>query len=435
MPVEGSGGWRYAMAPINPWRYAVGFFGMSMPINLVNAQASFFYIDRLGVDTRTYAAVMILYFVIDLFDNPFYGWLSDRTRSRWGRRRPWILLGSPVLALSLVFLFNPGRELSGAGLIVWFSVWAILTQTFDSLVSSNYGAVLPEAFRDETSRAVANSARQGLQLVAMVLSIGLTPILTSRIGYGRTAMLLAIITVLALTFMGTGVREDISVLPASQPPLLTSLRAILGYRTFWTIAVASGLYSGGMALVVAAVQFYVKYTLGRPSEESTFLLVAVILTSVLCLIGWTALVRRYTALPMWRLALGILAAALAALWFATSLVMAIVVGCLVGLGYSGVMATLDLIVARLLDEDTARTGVHRESMFLAAFSFFNHTTGLMQSAAFGLAATVYGFRSGDDPGAHPGEAARFLVSGFPVILVLGALAVSLTVRFRPAPAP
>lgn len=422
---------RWPMRPIHPWRYAMGFFGMSLPINLVNAQLAFFYVDTLGIGAATYASVMVAYFVIDLFDNPFYGWLSDRTRSRWGRRRPWIMVGAPLLGVSLMFLFNPPAVLGSGGLIVWLAIWAILTQTFDSLVSANYGAVLPEAFRDEKSRAVANSARQSLQLVAMVLSIGLSPML--RPVLGLAAIVLGTVAILMLLFMGRAVHEDVDVLPESQPSLIASLRAIVSYRTFWTIAIASGLYSGGMSLVVATVQFFVKYTLARESQDATYLLLAVIATSILCLILWTALVRRYGALPMWRVALGVLCASLTGLLFAGSLLTAIAVGLVVGLGYSGVMATLDLIVARLLDEDTERTGVHREGMFLTAFSFFNHTSGLMQALGFSLATIVFGYVSGDDPGPRAHDAARFLVAGFPLLLMLGAFAVSFAVRFH-APA-
>ncbi len=416
------------MHPINPWRYAVGFFGMSLPINLINSQLAFFYVDRLGVPVTSYAAVMLVYFVIDLFDNPCYGWLSDRTRSRWGRRRPWIVVGAPALGISLMCAFSPPFD-GGPALLAWLAVWGILTQTFDSMVSSNYGAVLPEAFPDESSRADANAARQAFQLLAMVLSIALTPVLTGLIGYSGTAILLGILAIGFLLYMAYGVREKLDVLPTTQPPLLESLRAIVSNPKFWTIALASGFYSGGMALVVAAVQFFVKYTLGRPSGEATYLLLAVIATSVVALFGWARAVHRFGALRIWRLALAILVVALGSLLLVGSLVAAIAVGCLVGVGYSGVMATLDLIVARLLDEDTATTGVRRESMFLAAFSFFNHTTGLMQALAFNLAYLWFGFRSGDDPGTRPGDAARFLLAGFPVVLVCLALGVSWLVTF------
>jgi GPH family glycoside/pentoside/hexuronide:cation symporter len=82
----------------------------------------------------------------------------------------------------------------------------------------------------------------------------------------------------------------------------------------------------------------------------------------------------------------------------------------------------------LLDADLARRGVHREAMFLTAFSFFNRSAAIMQAAAFALAATWFGFRSGDQPGDRAGDAARFMMVGVPTVCVLGAFLMSLTVR-------
>src|SRR5699024_5131263 len=91
--------------------------------------------------------------------------------------------------------------------------------------------------------------------------------------------------------------------------------------------------------------------------------------------------------------------------------------------------TMDLIVARLLDEDTARTGHHREGMFLAAFGFFNRLDAWVKSLAFLAVATLFGFESGDAPGPHPDSAAQFLLSVFPAILVALAALLSYFVRF------
>src|SRR5699024_10908680 len=108
---------------------------------------------------------------------------------------------------------------------------------------------------------------------------------------------------------------------------------------------------------------------------------------------------------------------------------AIAIGALVGFGYSGVMATMDLIVARLLDEDMARTGHRREGMFLAAFGFFNRLDAWVKSLAFLAVAALFGYQSGDSPGPHPEIAAQFLLSVFPAVLVGMAAVLSFFVRF------
>src|SRR5699024_2605750 len=108
---------------------------------------------------------------------------------------------------------------------------------------------------------------------------------------------------------------------------------------------------------------------------------------------------------------------------------AIAIGALVGLGDSGVMATMDLIVARLLDEDMARTGHRLEGMFLAGFGFFNRLDAWVKSLAFLAVAALFGYQSGDSPGPHPEIAAQSLLSVFPAVLVGMAAVLSFFVRF------
>ena len=110
-----------ATAPLErtpPWRYALGMFGTSIPINLIKSSIVLFYVDILGMDVRAYAVVMVVYAVIDAIDNPLLGYLSDRTRTRFGRRRPWLLLGASLLAAAMIALFSPPSGLEGISLVL-----------------------------------------------------------------------------------------------------------------------------------------------------------------------------------------------------------------------------------------------------------------------------------------------------------------------------
>lgn len=403
-------------------------FGTSLPINMFLAFMAFFYIDTLGMPVAAYSAVLAGYAVIDALDNPLYGFLSDRTRTRWGRRRPWLIVATPVLGVSFVLFFSP-PELSGTGLIAWFAVFTVLTGTADSMVNANYGALLPELFPQERRRALANSLRQGFQLVAMILSIAMVPMIADLIGYSLTALILAVVAVAVILVCATGAHENPAAVTAATPRLLDTAKTIVRHSKFWLIALVGGAYSAGMTLVLAAVAFYVKYTLSLPSTSATYLLATVIGISAVSLVAWTRLVRRFGPEPVWRSALALLALALALMSLAGGLASAIAFGALVGFGYSGVMATMDLIVARLLDEDTARTGQHREGMFLAAFGFFNRLDAWVKSLAFLSVAALFGFASGDSPGPHPELAAQFLLSVFPAGLVALAALLSCFVKF------
>ena len=138
---------RLVSRPTKPINYAIGMFGTSIPINMFKTYAFIFYVDKLSaITTEKFALILAIYTIVDAIDNPIYGFLSDSTRSPWGRRRPWLVIGAPLLALSFIMFFNVPAGLA-EGSVFWYAlVMYILTGTLDSLINANYGALFPELF-------------------------------------------------------------------------------------------------------------------------------------------------------------------------------------------------------------------------------------------------------------------------------------------------
>lgn len=413
------------------WRYAIGMFGTSIPINMVKGSVILFYVDILGMSAWAYGVVMTIYAVIDALDNPALGHLSDRTRTRSGRRRPWLLVGAPLLAASMVGFFSPPDSLDGVALVLWFAVFAILCEAFDSMLNANYGALLPELFPREPDRAVANGLRQGFQLVALIVSLAITPLLTTSVfgtetttgGFRTTAILYAAVALVAILVMALGARENPRHSTGAPSTLWHGIRDIARNPLFWKVALIGACYAIPMALVLSGVQLYVRYSLGLPVSNALFLQGVVIVLSAVGLAVWTRVVRRRGALWAWRLAFALLAASFVGLFFANSLVTAMLAGALVGVGWSGMLATNDLIVARVLDGDAVRHGTHREGLFLSAFGVVGRLNGAVSGWALASLTVFFGYTSGDDPGSDPGLAFRFYLCVYPFALALiGAVA-------------
>ena len=77
-----------------------------------------FYSGTLGLDLAAVGFILMLARISDVFTDPLIGRLSDRTRSRFGRRRPWVLAGVPVMMLSAYMLFLPSGEVSNLYLLI-----------------------------------------------------------------------------------------------------------------------------------------------------------------------------------------------------------------------------------------------------------------------------------------------------------------------------
>lgn len=96
---------------------------------------------------------------------------------------------------------------------------------------------------------------------------------------------------------------------------------------------------------------------------------------------------------------------------------------------------MDLVGAKIMDEDTQKHNLRREGIISNALGFMNRLNGLFTSFAFYLVATVFGFISGKVPGPQPDNAARFLLTIFPFFLMVISFVFSFFIDFAPSTKP
>jgi GPH family glycoside/pentoside/hexuronide:cation symporter len=415
---------------LKSFNYAIGMFGTSIPINMLKTYAAIFYVDKLGLTTVQFALILSIYTFIDALDNPIYGFLSDRTRTRWGRRRPWLVIGTILLVLFFVGFYSPPTSLAANMLFGYAMLFYILTGTLDSVINANYGALFPELFRTDAQRASTNALRQVFQLVAMIISIALTPMVTGALGYQTTAIIYGLLGGVVILYMALTSREVRIEETEEKPQLWDSIKSLLVNRKFWIAGFAGAFYSAAMSLVLVSMPFFVKYTLAIPDSQATFLFAAVLLIAIGCVAIWARLVRKFSLIPVWRAALATLAVAFVPLYFANSLITALFASALVGFGFAGVITTMDLIGAKIMDEDTQKHNLRREGIISNAMGFMNRLNGLFTGAAFYLVFVLFSFESGKNPGPQPDNAARFLLTVFPPILMVISFAFSFFIDFK-----
>lgn len=158
----------------SPYTFALGMFAMMVPSQAFSSFYSYFYVEKLGLGIGLATLARTIFLIWDAVNNPLFGYWSDRTDTRLGRRRPWVFGSIPLFMLAFVLVFSPPGGLSENGLFTWFLVTLIFYEAVATVLWVNYGALLPELFHGDRIRAKASAIQQGYQVVALLIGTALT---------------------------------------------------------------------------------------------------------------------------------------------------------------------------------------------------------------------------------------------------------------------
>ena len=183
----------------SPIAYGLGSFGLESLFQVFAAFYVFYYTDKLGLAITLAAVINLVYGIWDAVDDPVIGFLSDNTRTRWGRRKPWLLTGLPFYVVFLVLVYAVPKPFQQGNALFWYAlVIFILFEVAYSVMSVNYSALFPELFRGLRERARASSYYQGLSRFGELAGFAIPPFLYARFGFVPMAISFAAVSGTAL---------------------------------------------------------------------------------------------------------------------------------------------------------------------------------------------------------------------------------------------
>src|SRR5512138_3713241 len=140
-------------------RYALGNFANTIAYQVFGNRIQFYYIDVLGLDARLAGILWFIYGIWNTINDPLMGQVSDRTRSRFGRRVPYVTLGAIPLGLSFFFLWTPPHKPAWL-LATYFLLLLFIFDTFYSLVMVAYNALFPSVAPTSRDRVDLSATRE-----------------------------------------------------------------------------------------------------------------------------------------------------------------------------------------------------------------------------------------------------------------------------------
>jgi GPH family glycoside/pentoside/hexuronide:cation symporter len=377
--------------------WSIGTLGVSLQLNTFNVATLFFLVTVLKIEPLIAGALITGSKLYDAFTDPLMGAISDRTRSRWGRRRPYLMLGGLGCGVTFALLFAIPPIPDQMLLYLYVAGALVLLSTAYTVFNVPYLAMPAEMIDDYHERSVLMSYRVFLISIGTFIGVSGTPALVAyfqdhlgqspNLAYRNMGLIIGVMMTVAMVaaFFGTRqarftertrtgmtARRQLRLLAENKPFLL-----------FMGIKLA-GLFS--LASILTSKFFFVVYIMERSIGIAAVFGVAQLIGQIISIPFWLALSRRFgkrRVLIVSSFAMTILVLT----WLFSGPAEPIWVyslrGFALGIGGAGTILGTQAILPDVMEYDYRRTGLRREGVYAGIASFIEKTSGALSAVVIG----------------------------------------------------
>lgn len=266
--------------------YGIGAVGKDMVYMLSASYISIYFLDVMGISAAAIAVLLLVARVFDAFNDPIMGVLVAKTKTRWGKFRPWLLVGTITNAVILYMMFSIPPTLDGAGLVAYASATYILWGLTYTMMDIPYWSMIP-AFtqsgkeREGLSAFARSCAGVGSALISIitVMSVaalgrkfgGTTDNEINRIGYSKFALIIAILFVIFITITCLVIKEK-STVDMKSASIKDMFKALIQNDQAMTVVVAIVMINTALYITQQLVYFFLKYDFSPATYQADFTL-------------------------------------------------------------------------------------------------------------------------------------------------------------------
>ena len=337
-----------------------------------------FYTSELGVPLVLAANIILIVRILDVFIDPVMGYISDRTNTRWGRRRPWIAAATPMLMLGIYMLFLP-PEGAGAG---HMAGWMMLLSLGTTMMIIPYYAWAAELSPDYNERSRITGWRSMMGVVGSLAAQLIPVVALLAFGFGGSRAVLMIVGIAMVIVMPICALLTITQVPESRNYVSTVMPMLKGFKLmfengpFKRLVLAFMVGSIALSITTPLYLFFITFVL-HAEDKAIFMLTFFYLANFLAVPFWVWLSNRIGKHRAYVWSFVIIACAHpfylllgdGDFWWMLPITLA------TGFSAGGFAALPNSMKADVIDLDTLKSGENRAAMFFSAWSFTQKMSG------------------------------------------------------------
>jgi GPH family glycoside/pentoside/hexuronide:cation symporter len=395
--------------------YGSGDFGFALTDSMIGVMLAIYLVDVVGMNPALAAAAIFVGRSIDYINDPIVGYISDRTRTKWGRRRPFLLFGFlPYAILFALLWWRPPFD-SQVWLAVYYGAVYALYDTAATILYMPYYALTPELTQNYDERTSLTSYRMAFSLFGTMIAFTVPLAVIGSMRPESAGRILVVAAVLGLfsalpqllVFFGT--REKPEYMHMAEPELKASVKAAFRNKPF-LIVMGIFLFTWmALEIIQSTLLFFLKYRMNLESQ-SDLVTATIFITALIMLPFWSWVSSRWDKRTAYIIGMIYFCAVMTAIIFvepswgmAPFLAMAV----LAGIGISAVQVLPWAMIPDAVEWDELSTGERHEGMFYSLVTLFRkiavsvvvplallvlNATGYISNAAVQPASAINGIR-------------------------------------------
>jgi len=414
--------------------FGVGDSSFSLLFTVTMLFYLYFLTDVAGLKPALAGTILLAGKAWDAITDPTVGFLSDRTRSRWGRRRPYLLFGVIPLAITYILIWQTYPFASGSQglLFVTYTILSLLFWTSFTVTGIPYAALMPELTLDYDDRTSLVSTRMFFSIVfglvaavVPMIIVGAYPNLSA--GYSMMGIVIGLFAVIPILITFFGTRERPEFQEMASLPLWKSLKETLKNRPF-VFAMIVFLLSWACVDILASVFLYfITYVMGLTVDDVPLLMGTLFVTAMLFLPFWVFVSNKLGKKPAYIFGMAFWALVMSLIFFmkpGVPLSTLVVLCFLAGIGVSTAHLIPWAMIIDCIDYDELKTGARREGMYTGFTLFLQKLASSISLFLIGIFLQFSGYVANMIQTDTAIFAIKFLIGPVTAILLILSIVVS-----------
>ncbi len=266
------------LSGMEKFSYGLGAVGKDMVYMLSASYILYYYQDLLGVNAVTMGFILLVARVFDALNDPFMGAVVAKTRTRWGKFRPWLLIGTVLNAVILFVMFSAPPALDGAGLVAYAAVFYIVWGVTYTMMDIPFWSMIPAFTESGKEREGLTTLARSCAGVGSALITVFTMMIVPALGGGDEvkgfkyfALIIGVLFIVFIGFACATIKEK-STVDIEAPTVGQMFRALMQNDQAVTVVVAIVLINCSLYITSNLLIYFFKYDIGGADWNNLYVL-------------------------------------------------------------------------------------------------------------------------------------------------------------------